>query len=159
MPSKLCIRCETNPRKISSSGKQLTMCDDCQRKDWRKRKQPTDKVVGAGRVNMSTSNTHRKCKSCKTKKPLSQFEAWGNKGHKTTCKQCEDDSQQQSRIAPKPAPEFEQRGKHVLLVNGDQLILAQVVSQADEVNNKALLIDIYRQQGYQIQAVYEIDLN
>lgn len=35
MTDKPCSKCGVNPRKISSTGKQLTQCDDCQRESWR----------------------------------------------------------------------------------------------------------------------------
>lgn len=34
----LCKRCQKAPRRISSSGKELTYCDACQRKEWAKQK-------------------------------------------------------------------------------------------------------------------------
>ena len=151
--SKMCIECGGRPRKVSKSGKQLTKCDECQREYWRNRKrdehgyQPRGAKSGNfGSIKKSTNPT-RKCKQCKKKKPLDAFAPYGTSNRKRTCKACE--------AVTKPKPKSAKKdGNHVLLIDGNHLVLAKVVSQA-EVTNKALLIDIYREQGYQIETVYE----
>jgi len=158
MPSDICTTdgCN-NPRMVSKSGKQLTKCEDCQRAYWRNRKRdehgykPRTSNRGAksgnfGSIKKSTKPT-RKCKQCKKKKPLDAFAPWGNNSRKRTCKACDGIANPKTKSAKKD-------GNHVLLVNGDTLVLAKIVSQAD-VQNKALLVDIYREQGYQIENVYE----
>jgi len=135
MPSKICIKegCN-NPRKISKSGNMLTMCEDCQRKDWRNRKrdengyQPRKKGNWSTIKSDNTSETSRKCKQCKKRKPIEAFGMYG-KNRKRTCKACEGLSE--SKVKPPKG------GKHVLFVAGDTLVLAQVISQS-QVKNKAL---------------------
>jgi len=164
MPDKLCIKCHEKSRKVSKSGKTLTMCEDCQRADWRKRKRETYGYLPQDNGGVTFRgkevkiqhgpNAHRKCKSCKETKPLTAFGSYGSR-KRTICKQCESDKK----------PKFEKtsirlmsKPDHILLVNDDEIILAKVVSQKTGVSNKSLLIDIYREQGYHIEHVYESEV-
>lgn len=143
----LCIQCGERPRKISKSGKQLTMCADCQRAYWRKKKRQSGgqkkKVVRQRTAVYRDQPQQRKCKVCKTTKPIAEFRPWGMT-YRRTCKQCED-------IPAHP----EAKGEHILLVNGDHIVLAQVISQKPDAHNTDRIVEFYQQQGYRIEHVFE----
>lgn len=149
MSNKTCVKCN-QPRMISNSGKELTMCEAHQREYWRSKK-PAPKRPRRKRVVEAPKTLHtpdrdepksRKCNVCKRSKPISEFRRWGM-NYRRTCKQCED-------INSSPRSE-----SHILIVNDKQIILASVVSQTDHIKNKNLVLDFYAKQGYDIQHVYE----
>jgi hypothetical protein len=94
-----CTICRKNPRLISSTGKELTQCQECQRASW-------------SRAKHKKALADRPCRQCGRTLPLEQFPK--NGAHrKTICKACY--SQQvtaaksksasiRERIAPIPAP-------------------------------------------------------
>jgi len=131
----ICIKCEEKPRKISKSGKALSMCNDCQQDYWRSKK-PRAKVD----KRIKVASNDRKCKTCKTVKHLEQFGRWGD-GYRRTCLSCD----------TPPAPE---QAKHILFVDGDQVVLAQVISEK-ATKNRSLIVGFYEGMGYSIQHVFE----
>lgn len=147
--TKTCVKCD-KPRMISNSGKELTMCEAHQREYWRSKKPKAkraykkhtapkpEKMLMPDRDEPKT----RKCNVCKKSKSISEFRRWGM-NYRRTCKQCEG-------INNSPSSD-----NHILLINDEQVILASVVSQTDHIKNKSLVLDFYKQQGYDIQHVYE----
>lgn len=75
---KLCSRCGLNERMISSGGKQLTMCEACQRQDWAAR--------GRARA-LPDPSTPRACVVCYEMKTVTDFPRSGTT-YRNTCKLC-----------------------------------------------------------------------
>lgn len=155
-----CNKCGKKPRKVSQSGKTLTMCDECQRADWRKQKANTHgygQKKNTVRTSNGASSKVRRCKSCKTTKPTSKFNRWGSNNYRTTCKACELEKQpkepQQLSLIPTKAT-----GNHILFIDGNNFVLAQIISQSPEVHNQKLVMQFYREQGYQIEKVVESEV-
>lgn len=91
----MCSNCGTKPRMISSSHKELSRCEDCQREYWRRKKQASQgyKARGTRTRNeaMATREkpveTTRTCKDCGETKPIDEFAKNGTY-RKKVCKAC-----------------------------------------------------------------------
>lgn len=142
MTTKSCTQCD-QPRMVSASGKTLTMCETHQRAYWRSKKPKTKRP----HKQPVTTKHGRRCKVCQQRKPLSEFGAWGM-GYKRTCLDCE-------AQADSTPTQPKQEGKHIVVVDGNQVMLARVVSQVPSVRQKHLVIDLYRQRGYEVMHVFE----
>jgi hypothetical protein len=81
--SKLCNACGEEPRMVSSTGKELTMCQGCQRDYWSNKQ--------AARLEQQP----RVCKQCQTEQPFSAFIKKGR-----VCNACKE---ARDAVVPEPA--------------------------------------------------------
>ena len=151
MPQKICNECGKRPCKVSNSGKVLSKCDECQKAYWREQK-----ALKSGYGNVVDKPLVRRCKECRTTKPVEQFGKWGT-GYRSTCLDCETTAPKPKKVKPKKQV-VKQDGTHILLVNGNQVVLAQVISEKASAKNPSLLVNFYESQGYSIQHVFESEV-
>ena len=155
MPQKICNECGKRPCKVSNSGKVLGKCDECQKAYWREQK-----ALKSGYGNVVDKPLVRRCKECRTTKPVEKFERWGM-GYRSVCTDCKaPKSEPTPKATPKPTPKAQpkQDGSHILIVNGNQVVLAQVISEKASAKNPSLLVNFYEAQGYSIQHVFESEV-
>lgn len=131
---KYCVQCGEKPRMTSSTGKALTMCEDCQREYWRQNKEKNKSVKTcptcgetkpltefakngkyrrryckscySGHVHTAKKSNKgvRTCKVCGQTKPDEAFGVYGQKRRKYTCLVCEQASPDSSETAKTSPP-------------------------------------------------------
>ena len=149
--SRLCVACHEEPRMVSSTGHELTMCQGCQRDYW---------------SNAKAAQT-RVCRQCQTDKPASDFIKKGR-----VCNACKDarEAAAPEPSAPKPprrvgrgtspfakqlpgTPEPRVMRGSVLLVDRErgQVILCEIISEIPtEARQLEHLMAFYTGRGYRV---------
>lgn len=141
------------PRKVTPSGTVLQYCAEHQREAWRNDKR--DKLGYAPRVYHHHKDGLRICAACKTQKPIEAFKPYG-KGYKKVCVDCDTGNAKPGRKAKSPAlPQAKKASDKILINTGDKLIVAQILSIQHAPKQAALMEELYRLRGYEVEHVYE----